>query len=85
MSIRQAYGVITVLGVGFIVAIVYGVIAQVPPVPPTRYICFQYDLTINEAISAETAASIAREVQHAVPKIVEACNSIDPFKALPAP
>lgn len=35
--------------------------------------CFQYNLTINQAISPETAAAIARELQDALPKIEEAC------------
>lgn len=40
---------------------------------PVSSICFSDTLTINEAVSPEAAAAIARELQEAVPKIEEAC------------
>lgn len=40
---------------------------------PVSSICFSYTLMINEAVSPEAAAAIARELQDALPKIEEAC------------
>jgi hypothetical protein len=47
---------------------------------PISFTCFQYTLTINEALDADTRVALKRDLEDALSKVDEACRSAPKLK-----